>query len=182
MDLAERSDAPTTLNGYDKWDIRYIQFARHVASWSKDPSTKSGAIIVRPDRSVLSVGFNGFPQRMSDAAELYNDREKKYSRVVHCEINALIFAQGSLRGCTLYTVPFVCCDRCVVQMIQAGIDRFVFPELPEDKLERWGKSMGLAVEYIIEAGATPVCVSIADIPDIEINGQGVEVVEPEIAL
>jgi dCMP deaminase len=135
----------------EKWDGRFLELARLVSSWSKDPSTKAGAVIVRPDRSIASVGFNGFARSMSDADELYADREKKYSRVIHCEVNALINAGRSVEGCTLYTTPFMCCDRCVVQMIQAGIKRFVFPEATEETKTRWADAFELTLSYMKEA-------------------------------
>ena len=94
-----------------KWDVRFILMARFVSEWSKDPSTKTGAVIVRPDRSVTSVGFNGFPKNMPDDPALYANREEKYSRVVHCEINASIHSREPVAGYTLYTWPFASCDR-----------------------------------------------------------------------
>jgi deoxycytidylate deaminase len=33
---------------WTKWDIRYLELAKHGSSWSKDPSTQTGAVIVRP--------------------------------------------------------------------------------------------------------------------------------------
>jgi dCMP deaminase len=125
--------------------------ARFVSSWSKDPSTKAGAVIVRPDRSVQSVGFNGFPKNMSDDPALYADREKKYSRVVHCEIKAMIHAREAVIGSTLYTWPFAPCDRCCVQMLQAGITRFVWPVPTADALTRWAAAFDLTKSYINEA-------------------------------
>jgi len=55
---------------------------------------------------------------MSDADELYNNREVKYSRVIHGEVNALTFCLMSWYKVALYTHG-PCCDRCAVQMIQA---------------------------------------------------------------
>lgn len=135
-----------------KWDGRFLDLAKLVAGWSKDPSTKSGAVIVRPDRTVAGVGYNGFPRNLSDADELYADREKKYSRVVHCEVNALLTVNESVQGYTLYTHPFMCCDRCVVQMLQAGISRFVFPEASEETKSRWQSAFDLTTSYMDEAG------------------------------
>ena len=136
----------------EKWDKRFLDVAKLVSTWSKDPSTKAGAVITRPDKSVLSVGFNGFPKQMSDAEELYANREVKYSRVVHCEINAMIHAGEKVAGCTLYTFPFLPCDRCCVQMIQAGIKRFVAPFPSTDALTRWAKAFDLTKSYCAEAG------------------------------
>lgn len=136
-----------------KWDHRFLQLAALVASWSKDPSTKTGAVIVGPKNQVISVGFNGFPNSMPDSDALLNNRDEKYSRTVHCEINALIFANGPIPdGSSLYTVPFMSCDRCVVQMLQAGIKRFVAPIATSDKLERWGAAFERTKKYIAECG------------------------------
>ena len=132
------------------WDTRFLQLAETVASWSKDPSTKTGAVIVRPNRSIAGVGFNGFPIGMSDEPSLYANRETKYSRIIHCEINALLFVNESVNGYTLYTWPFASCDRCCVQMIQAGITRFVFPALPNSLSSRWDASLEKSKRYIEE--------------------------------
>jgi dCMP deaminase len=127
-----------------------LKLAALVASWSKDPSTQTGAVIVGPDKRVISVGFNGFPTGMPDDDHLYANREEKYSRIVHCEVNALIFAGALPVGCTLYTYPFLSCDRCVVQMLQAGIRRFVAPQATPDQLTRWGPAFEKTRKYIAE--------------------------------
>jgi len=150
-----------------KWDIRFLQLAKHVSTWSKDPSTQAGAVIVRPDRSVCSTGFNGFAKNMQDNPEFYADREVKYSRIIHCEINAQIFARDpDLSGYTLYTWPFACCDRCCVQMLQAGIIRFVFPKLPGYLEERWLGPLELTKKYIAEAGLEAVEIPQSEIPQL----------------
>ena len=134
----------------EKWDRRFLELAKLVASWSKDPSTQTGAVIARLDKSVCSVGFNGFPQKMYDWESSYNDREEKLSRIVHCEVNALLFAKEPVTGYTLYTWPFASCDRCAVIMIQAGITRFVYPELPESLRKRWEESILRTEQYFKE--------------------------------
>ena len=61
-----------------KWDKRFIELADHVAQWSRDPSTKVGAVIVRTDKTVASMGFNGFPRGVDDAEGRYLDKPTKY--------------------------------------------------------------------------------------------------------
>jgi dCMP deaminase len=134
----------------DKWDQRFLEMASLVSTWSKDPSTKCGAVIVRPDLTICSVGYNGFPRYMSDAPWLYEHRETKYSRVVHCEVNALIAAAENVSGYTLYTTG-MCCDRCAVQLIQAGVGRFVWWEDTEDMKSRWGDAFKKVADYYEEA-------------------------------
>lgn len=129
-----------------------MELAKLVASWSKDPSTQTGAVIVRPDRTIIAVGYNGFPKGLNDEARLYANREWKYSRIVHCEMNAVLNAKQSVEGCTLYTYPFASCDRCAVHMIQAGIKTCVFPKLPKKLEKRWKESVAKTKMYFGEAG------------------------------
>ena len=143
----------------DKWDLRYLKMARLISTWSKDPSTQTGAVIVRQNKSVASVGFNGFPRTMPDSPELYNNREEKYSRIVHCEMNALLFLNESVQDYTLYTWPFMSCDRCFVHMIQAGITRFVAPEATPELLTRWGDAFDRVRMYASESGVELIEVS-----------------------
>lgn len=138
------------IRGY-KWDLRMLELARLISTWSKDPSTKCGAVITRPDRTIASVGYNGFPRGMQDTPHLYADREVKYSRVVHCEMNAVLSAREPLAGYTLYTWPFMTCDRCAVHMVQAGITRVVYPAATPEQLERWGDALTRAREIYNEA-------------------------------
>lgn len=144
-----------------QWHTRFLDMAKLVASWSKDPSTQAGAVIVRKDSTICSTGYNGFPQRMGDDPLLYADREKKYSRIVHAEMNALLFARERVTGYWLYTYPFSCCERCAVHMIQAGIDRFIFPEIPDDKKERWGESFAKTKAYLHECGLRYTAIPMA---------------------
>lgn len=130
------------------WDRRFLQLAKTVSSFSKDPSTQVGAVITR-DKVGVSWGYNGFPSGMPDTPELYADRDEKYSRIIHAEVNALLHSPGSVQGCTLYTYPFLCCDRCVVMMLEAGIQRFVCPTLSEKHL-RWADSLAKSKLYIWE--------------------------------
>jgi|TARA_Y100000310_G_scaffold69164_1_gene64592 dCMP deaminase len=135
-----------------KWDLRFLGLACHIAGWSKDPSTKAGAVVVK-ERRVLSLGYNGFPMGIDDDPALYEDREAKYIRVVHAEANALLLGGTDLRGATLYTWPFMSCSRCAGLVIQAGIMRHVslFTE-DEEHLDRWGEPPMLTKEMLGDAG------------------------------
>lgn len=134
-----------------KWDRRFLTLAEHVASWSKDPSTKTGAVIVRPDKTIASVGYNGFPRGCDDSNQIYQDREAKYSRVIHCEMNAILSAREPLQGYTLYTWPFMSCDRCAAHVVQAGIKRCVAPAMPPELAERWAVALERATSLFKEA-------------------------------
>ena len=96
-----------------KWDIRFIELARHISGWSKDPSTKVGCVVVGEDREIRSTGFNGFPRGIDDDPERLADREKKYPLICHAEENAIMHAARigvSLKDSTAY-VTWPPCSR-----------------------------------------------------------------------
>jgi len=157
------SELQTTPTGFrilnTDWDRRFIGMAALVASWSKDPSTQCGAVIVRPDKSVASVGFNGFAKGCSDDPELYANRELKYERVVHAEVNAILLAREPLTGYTIYTYPpnyGPSCARCSSHIIQAGIKRVVHVLDTSDFAMRWKASIEIGLDMYREAGVEVV--------------------------
>ena len=119
-----------------KWDQRFLAMAGLVGGWSKDPSTKTGAVLVDAHKRVVSVGYHGFPAQVLDDERL-QVRELTYEIIVHAEVNALMFAQRALVGCTLYTFPFMSCSRCASMLMQAGITRHV---APYNDAPRWAQS------------------------------------------
>jgi dCMP deaminase len=133
------------------WDKRFLELAEHVASWSKDPSTKCGAVIADGKR-IVSIGFNGFPTRTRDDQSLYEDRPEKYRRVIHAEQNAMAFSNRDLFGCTLYVWPIPPCSQCAAMIIQRGIFRVVTKAPTDDQAERWGESFKTTVAMFREAG------------------------------
>ena len=107
--------------GFDEWALG---LAKAVSLRSRDPSTKVGAVVIRRDKTIASLGYNGFPKGMPDLDRWYEDREEKLSRVIHAEMNAILNSKESLDGMTLYcTHP--CCENCAKHVIAAGIARVV---------------------------------------------------------
>jgi len=132
-----------------KWDDRFIDMAQLVAGWSKDPSTQCGAVVVRPDHTVCSTGYNGFPRGLVDDPKRYEDRTAKYEVVVHAEMNALLFAHEAVSGYSLFCWPMLPCNRCAVHIVQAGIKRVV---APASKLARWLGPIALTKELFESCG------------------------------
>ena len=131
------------------WDKRFLDLAELVSSWSKDPSTKVGAVIVDDKNIIVSVGFNGFPKGIKDDDRLYN-RDSKYQIIIHAENNALMFAKRPLDNCTLYTYPFMPCPRCAGMIIQSGIKRVVSYKNTIDR-HRWELDFSISRELFCEA-------------------------------
>ena len=122
-----------------KWDTRFMKLAREIAGWSKDPSSKIGAVIVDDDRRILSTGYNGFPRGIEDTEERLHNKEEKYPRIVHAEANALLsalYSGVSVKGATLYVWGLPVCADCTKLVIQSGIKRVVIT-YPENASEKW---------------------------------------------
>lgn len=132
----------------EKWDRRFLELARFISCWSKDPSTRVGAVIVDENRRIVSTGYNGLPQGVEDTDERLNNRELKYKLIVHGERNALLFASKPVHGCTLYTTPFMPCSVCAGMVIQAGIKRVVAPYSDNP---RWAEDFKLTEQLFSEA-------------------------------
>lgn len=147
----------------DKWDRRFIALARHIAGWSKDPSTQVGCVVVGPDREIRSTGFNGFPRGIDDTFERLGDRAKKYPLICHAEENAIMHAARigvSLKGCSAY-VTWPPCTRCARSLIQAGVETVHYPaglEIPE----RWTEDFEMSTGMFGEAGVVVEPVEMGD--------------------
>lgn len=135
----------------ESWDYRFLEMAKLVASWSKDPSTKAGAVITDRERRVLAVGYNGFARKVKDLEARYANRELKYRMVVHCETNAMLAARTPLDNCILYTYPFGSCAPCAAKVIQSGIIRTVAPICPDSIRARWGDDLEISKLMFAEA-------------------------------
>jgi dCMP deaminase len=144
------------------WNRRFVELAAFVSQWSKDPSTRVGAVLVGPDKEVLSLGYNGLPRGIADTPERLYDRPTKYGLVVHAEINAIMNAARngvSTKGSTMYVIAERAgrfwggapCQRCAVETIQAGIASVIVP-FPKDMPEDWMASCLKGREALEEAG------------------------------
>lgn len=135
------------------WDGRWLEVAKTYASFSKDPSSKIGAAIVQKNR-VVAAGWNGFPRGIWDDPHRLNDRPKKYSLMVHAEMNAIFnaaFTGSSTDGATLYVYGLPCCAECAKGVIQAGIKRVVMLFSPSRMDGPWGESFNRTVDMFKEA-------------------------------
>lgn len=128
-----------------KWDQRFMDMAQMISTWSKDPSSKIGAVIVNDERRILATGYNGFPRGIKDTEDRLYNKDEKYPRIVHAEMNALMNALYNgvgVKGATLYVYGLPVCPDCTKSVIQAGIKRVVIPypiETPGKWLDVWNK-------------------------------------------
>lgn len=135
------------------WDHRFLDLARQVSTWSKDPSSKIGAVAIGSKGQVLAQGYNGFPRGIDDDPYRYEDKETKYKYVVHAEMNVIYNASYngvSLDGATLYVWGLPVCSDCAKGIVQVGIKRVIMPimEIPD----KWWKSFQITQDIFEEAG------------------------------
>jgi dCMP deaminase len=142
--------------GGDWWDRFFFGLAAYVASASKDPSTKTGVVLVDAKRRVVGTGYNGFPRGVEDTDERLNDRPTKYKLVVHAEANAILNATADLPGATAYVFPWPPCASCAGLLIQAGVARVVAPAPTPEQVKRWGADFDLMRSMFLEAGVNLV--------------------------
>jgi dCMP deaminase len=142
----------------DKWDLRFIELSRNISCWSRDFSTKVGAVIVNPiDKNPISMGFNGFPSKVNETIAERQERPLKYSFTIHGEANAIINAAKNgqrTKDCVMYVTYYPCCN-CAGLIVNAGISRVVCENKPDFNHERWGKSWKIA-ETIFNEGEVEV--------------------------
>jgi dCMP deaminase len=145
----------------EKWDRKYLGLAQYVAdTWSKDPSTKVGAVLVNYEAGLEFIGYNGFPRGVEDTPKRYADRELKYKLIVHAEVNAIQKAGHFARGSTIYIYPSFSlppvCNECAKFVIQSGIKEVVGfePNLEDPRVQRWMNSISISKTMFEEAGIT----------------------------
>src|SRR5574344_1818049 len=130
----------------NKWKKRFIQLSKEISTWSKDPSTKVGALIISEDKNIVSTGYNGFPRGIEDTEERLNNRELKYKFILHAEMNAImnaLYNNRSVKNCILFVHGLPCCSDCAKAIIQSGIKEIVIDSKASSK---WSDSCEIAVK------------------------------------
>lgn len=140
----------------DKWDVRFMEMARLVASWSScfAPGREIGAVIVKNKR-VITTGYNGAPAGMKTCKEKKECLRRKLNipsgtrheicYAIHAEQNAIIQAAKlgiSIEGATLYCTHQPC-SVCAKMIVNSGIVRVVYEQ---------GYPDAFALEFFRETG------------------------------
>lgn len=151
------------LKSCTKWDERFLEVAKLVAQWSKDPSTQVGAVLVR-DKRILATGYNGIPTGIHDDIVLHSERPVKLAYTIHAEINAILnAAKFGIRtnNTTIYITADPCVD-CCKSLLQAGITRIVVPQVMDFMFaEKWKENLKLAKTLLSEANLELIRVPMA---------------------
>lgn len=138
------------------WDDKFIGLCNHIATWSKDTSTKVAAIVVNNRNKVISMGYNGLPIGVDDNVKERNNRPEKYKWFEHAERNAVYSAaeEGiSLKGSRMYCNYFPCSD-CARAIIQSGITEVIYENEDPNSAKgskNWEEAKQVSKQMLIEA-------------------------------
>jgi dCMP deaminase len=153
-----------------KWNRRFLEVAKLVSTWSKDPSTKVGAVIVNPRMEIVGTGYNGFPRGVLDLEERYSNRDMKYKLVVHAELNAVLQAKERALGGTIYVYPTImipsACPECCKAIVHSGIHSVVYYEDTGHEL-RWQEHADYSKLLLEEGGVSYYSVPREEV--VEVN-------------
>jgi len=132
--------------------LTYLRHAYNMALLSPDPSTQNGSILVNSTGTILSRGYNGFPEGVNPTSARL-ERPLKYAMVEHAERWAIFSAARlgrSTQGGTLIC-PFIICADCARAVISVGI-RKVIGHSKMSGSDRWGESISIGITMLQEAG------------------------------
>lgn len=135
------------------WDKRWMDMVLLLASWSKDRSRQTGAVIVDTRNVLIAVGWNGFPRGLDDDVPARHERPAKYQWTEHAERNAIFNAAAKgipTAGCRMYLAWYPCAD-CARAVIQSGIFEIVCVE-PDWNDPKWAADFAVVREMLAESG------------------------------
>lgn len=134
---------------------RYFRLAAEVATWSKDPSTQVGAVAVGDHGQILALGYNGFPRGINDDPDRLRERPKKYSLMVHAEMNLIYNASLtgiSLAGAKVFSYGLPVCDQCVLGLIQSKVSEVYVRREDVRASLQWQEKWKNSKDLLDEAG------------------------------
>lgn len=104
-----------------------VLLAEAAAARSEDPFLQVGCALVRPDKTIASVGYNGPPPGIDID---WDDRDMRRGKIIHAEANALRYVQPhEVLFAATTTMP---CHECIRALASYGVKTVVYKdELPE---------------------------------------------------
>ena len=124
-----------------------IKTAKLWAERSEDIHKKVGCAILNRDGRLLSIGYNGLKPKQKTQSRFWSNRDKRRSKIIHAEINAL--------SCiTRYDNPYLLattlspCASCAVNIASYGIKKVLYLEKYENDIEAFNIFKFFNIEII----------------------------------
>tara|TARA_R110000782_G_scaffold187656_2_gene277794 strand:- start:234 stop:686 length:453 start_codon:yes stop_codon:yes gene_type:complete len=131
-----------------------MNYANELASFSKDPSTKIGALLVR-DEMIIGRGWNRLAKGFEDT-DLNWSRPRKYDIVVHAEQSSIYdaaFRGNSTEGSEMYS-NYAACTNCAKAIVSSGIS-VLYRNEPMDN-PRWMEEVEKGDKILAQGGVSIV--------------------------
>jgi dCMP deaminase len=140
--------------------IKYFKLTKQMANiFSKDPSTKVGALFIYPGTlQILSMGYNGMPRGFDESIAERWARPLKYQLVEHAERNAIYNAAqaGTPLRDSICVASMCPCNDCARGIIQSGCKMVITCHSScyddQDLVSRWKPGWDLSIAMFQEVG------------------------------
>jgi dCMP deaminase len=127
-----------------------LALARVASLRSEDPYHKVGAVLLREDNTVASVGYNGPP---SGVEIDWSDRDARRFYVIHAEANALRFVRPG--EATMLCTTMMPCEHCVLLLAAYGIKHVIFGDSLDERVYDVDAITALADRVGVQLGWLP---------------------------
>jgi dCMP deaminase len=154
--------------------IKYYNLTNFMSQqFSKDPSTKVGALFMYPETlQILTMGYNGMPRGVDETIRERWERPLKYKLTEHAERNAIYNAAQngvSLRDSICVTSLFPCAD-CARAIIQSGCKMVISLDLKHsgslERIARWKPEWDISMMMLNESGVKLMFLQKHELMDI----------------
>jgi dCMP deaminase len=159
--------------------IKYYKLTDYMAKlFSKDPSTKVGALFMYPvTMQILSMGYNGMPRGFDESKSERWARPLKYKLIEHAERNAIYNAaqSGTPLKDSICVASMCPCAECARGIIQSGCKMVVTFDINEysdqEIINRWKPDWDISLMMLEEAGVTVMFLTNEDLNSIDTHNQ-----------
>lgn len=131
------------------WEEYAVELALSARSRSEDPYHRVGCALMRHDRTVAALGYNGAPPGVDID---WTDRDLRRRFVIHAEANALRYVHPG--EVALLAATMMPCSNCVLLAASYRISRIVYVEGLDPEVydvpftERLAADCGIQMERI----------------------------------
>lgn len=140
------------------WHELYMRHVYLIASKSKEPRSRLGAVLVKDNR-IISEGYNGLVRGANDDLPERWISPEKFLWIEHAErnvINNCAYHGVNSKDSTLYTngIP---CENCTRSLIQSGVTSIVLHKQWMDiekqfSIEKWDQRSWRPLKMLEECG------------------------------
>jgi len=135
---------------------KFIPVAEAIATMSRNPKRKIGAILLSSDFNIIATGYNDLSKGLAHSDKNYSQPAKDYM-FCHAEENAIAQAArtgAKTNGGMLVVTGLMPCSRCARLIVQAGIKTVYFPS-GGDVTQKWSKDFEYSL-VILTAGGVEI--------------------------